>query len=49
MNNPFKFGSVVDGPFFTNRINELAKIKAVLDKRILKTPISCPKADPYYR
>lgn len=31
MNNPFKFGSVVDDPFFTNRINEFAKIKDILD------------------
>lgn len=27
MNNPFKFGSVVDEPYFTDRINELAYIK----------------------
>lgn len=27
MNNPFKFGSVVDEPYFTDRINELANIK----------------------
>lgn len=31
MNNPFKFGSVVDEPFFTNRTVELAKIDAVLN------------------
>jgi len=30
MNNPFKFGSVVDDPFFTNRINELAKLQAII-------------------
>ena len=27
MSNPFKFGSVVDEPYFTDRINELAYIK----------------------
>lgn len=27
MNNPFKFGSIVDEPYFTDRINELAYIK----------------------
>jgi len=31
MNNPFKFGSVVDDPFFTNRTEELAKIEAILN------------------
>ena len=31
MNNPFKFGSVVDDPFFTNRTEELAKIQAILN------------------
>jgi AAA+ ATPase superfamily predicted ATPase len=30
MNNPFKFGSVVDDPFFTNRIDELAKLQAII-------------------
>jgi hypothetical protein len=30
MTNPFKFGSVVDDPFFTNRTDELAKIQAVI-------------------
>lgn len=30
-NNPFKFGTVVDEPFFTNRTEELAKIKVVLN------------------
>jgi hypothetical protein len=31
MNNSFKFGSVVDDPFFTNRKEELAKIEAILN------------------
>lgn len=31
MNNPFKFGSVVDDPFFTDRTEELAKIKDILN------------------
>lgn len=30
MNNPFKFGSVVDDPFFTDRTDELAKIQAII-------------------
>ncbi|MEI6575554.1 MAG: ATP-binding protein [Bacteroidota bacterium] len=29
--NPFKFGSVVDDPFFTNRTEELAKIQAIIN------------------
>ncbi len=28
--NPFKFGSVVDGPYFTNRIKEIGLVKRVL-------------------
>lgn len=28
--NPFKFGSVVDGPFFTNRTREIEKVHEVL-------------------
>jgi len=31
MNNPFKFGSVVDDPFFTNRTDELVKIQDILN------------------
>lgn len=31
MNNPFKFGSVVDDPFFTNRTEELARIQAIIN------------------
>ena len=31
MNNPFKFGSVVDDPFFTNRTEELAKVQAIIN------------------
>ena len=31
MNNPFKFGSIVDGPFFTNRVEEIEKLKNVLN------------------
>jgi len=30
MNNPFKFGSVVDDPYFTNRTDELAKIQDII-------------------
>jgi len=28
--NPFKFGTVVDGPFFTNREEEIARVKSFL-------------------
>lgn len=28
--NPFKFGSVVDGPYFTNRTKEVGLVKRVL-------------------
>ena len=28
--NPFKFGSIVEGPFFTNRTEEIQKVKSVL-------------------
>jgi uncharacterized protein len=31
MNNPFKFGSVVDDPYFTDRTEELAEIEAFLN------------------
>jgi len=31
MTNPFKFGSVVDDPFFTNRVEELEKVKQILE------------------
>jgi AAA+ ATPase superfamily predicted ATPase len=30
MKNPFKFGSIVDGPYFTNRKEEIKKIKSIL-------------------
>ena len=28
--NPFKFGTIVDGEYFTNRVKESAQIKSVL-------------------
>lgn len=31
--NPFKFGSVVDEPYFTNRVNELRQIKNLLQSQ----------------
>ncbi len=31
--NPFKFGSVVDDPYFTNRVNELKQIKSLLQSQ----------------
>ncbi|HOU98307.1 MAG TPA: hypothetical protein PLP65_05620 [Bacteroidales bacterium] len=33
INNPFKFGSVVDDSYFTDRINELNEIKQSLDSK----------------
>jgi len=32
-NNPFKFGSVVDRPYFTNRKDELEKIQSILNSQ----------------
>lgn len=32
--NPFKFGSVVDSPYFTNRKNELEKVKSILESNV---------------
>ena len=31
--NPFKFGSIVDEPYFTNRVNELEQIKNLLQSQ----------------
>ncbi len=31
MNNPFKFGSIVDGDFFTDRREELLQIERMLN------------------
>jgi hypothetical protein len=31
MKNPFKFGTVVEEPYFTNRISDIAKIENILD------------------
>lgn len=31
--NPFKFGSIVDDPYFTNRVNEIQKIKNLLQSQ----------------
>lgn len=28
--NPFKFGSIVEGPYFTNRVKEIRQVKSVL-------------------
>jgi len=39
--NPFKFGSVVDEPYFTNRVNELQRVKQLLQSHnhlILMSP-----------
>ena len=33
MENPFKFGTVVDGDYFTDRTQELVYVKQVLDSR----------------
>jgi hypothetical protein len=29
--NPFKFGSVVEGPYFTDRTGEMARVKSILN------------------
>jgi AAA+ ATPase superfamily predicted ATPase len=31
MKNPFKFGTIVDEPYFTNRTNEIKKVKSILE------------------
>ena len=31
--NPFKFGSIVDEPYFTNRVNELQQLKQLLQSQ----------------
>jgi len=31
MKNPFKFGSIVEGPYFTNRTNEIARVKSIIE------------------
>lgn len=33
MENPFKFGTVVDSPYFTDRVEELARIAEILNSR----------------
>lgn len=33
MENPFKFGSVVDGEYFTGRNDELPQVKQVISSR----------------
>lgn len=30
MKNPFKFGSIVESPYFTNRVDEITKVKSIL-------------------
>jgi len=32
--NPFRFGTIVDEPYFTNRISELSEIRSILDTRV---------------
>ena len=29
--NPFKFGSIVEEPYFTNRVEEIKKVRSVLE------------------
>ncbi len=33
MKNPFKFGSVVEGKYFTNRVEEINKVKSILNSK----------------
>ena len=30
MNNPFKFGTIVDGEYFTDRVGEQEKVREIL-------------------
>ncbi|MCK4764207.1 MAG: ATP-binding protein [Candidatus Aminicenantes bacterium] len=32
--NPFKFGSIVDEPYFTNRLEELKRIRSILESEV---------------
>ena len=34
LKNPFKFGSIVDTPYFTNRVKELKQIKSILNSDV---------------
>lgn len=31
MRNPFRFGSVVEEPYFTNRVDEIRNVKSILN------------------
>ena len=33
MENPFRFGTVVDSPYFTDRVEELSRIAEILNSR----------------
>lgn len=51
MNNPFKFGSIVDDPYFTNRKKEIAKVRSVLGSEnhlILRSPRRYGKSSLIY-
>jgi len=40
LKNPFKFGSIVDNLYFTNRVEELEQIKSILDSEVHLTMMS---------
>ncbi len=51
-NNPFKFGSIVDDPYFINRIKEISRVKSVLNSNnhlILISPRRFGKSSLIYK
>lgn len=51
-NNPFKFGSIVDDPYFINRIKEISMVKSVLNSNnhlILISPRRFGKSSLIYK
>jgi len=52
LKNPFKFGSIVDGPYFTNRTAEIAQVTSVLNSSnhlILISPRRFGKSSLIYK
>ena len=50
--NPFKFGSVVEEPFFTNRAEEIIKVRSALNSEnhlIIISPRRYGKTSLIYR
>ncbi len=44
--NPFKFGSIVDEPYFTNRIQEIEQVKSIIESQNHLTIIRPCSHDP---